>query len=68
MIYKLVHGISATHIIDWFNVGASTIRKYVDTMCDVLCDKKNCLISVLLFHLEKTHPRMVPLRTTLRNG
>jgi hypothetical protein len=39
MIYKLIHGISATHIIDWFNVGASNIRKDVDIMCDALCDK-----------------------------
>jgi hypothetical protein len=31
---------NATHIADWFNVGASTIRKYVNIVCDVLIDKK----------------------------
>jgi hypothetical protein len=27
------------HIVNWFNVGALTIRKYVDIMCDALCNK-----------------------------
>ncbi len=39
VIYRLTHGTSATHMADWFNVIASTIRKYVHIMCDALCDK-----------------------------
>ncbi len=39
VIYRLAHGTSATHKADQFNVGASTIRKYVDIVCDTLCDK-----------------------------
>ncbi len=39
MIYRLVHGISATHNVDWFNVGTSTIMKYVDIMSGAPCDK-----------------------------
>ncbi len=39
VIYRLVHGTSAIHMVDRFNVGASTIRKYVDIVCDTLCDK-----------------------------
>ncbi len=42
MIYRLADGSSATHMANWFswfNVGASTIKKYVDIVCDALCDK-----------------------------
>jgi hypothetical protein len=39
VIYGLADGTSATHMADWFNVGASTIKKYVDIVCDALCDK-----------------------------
>jgi len=39
VIYQFAHGFSATHMINRFNVGASTIRKYVDIVCDVLIDK-----------------------------
>jgi hypothetical protein len=31
--------ISATHLVDQFNVGASIIRKNVHIVCDVLIDK-----------------------------
>jgi len=34
----LAHGTSATHMVDWFNVATSTIRKYVDIVFDALCD------------------------------
>ncbi len=27
------------HMADWFNVGASTIIRYVDIICDVLINK-----------------------------
>jgi hypothetical protein len=42
VIYRLADGTSATHMADWFNwfiVGASTIKKFVDVVCDALCDK-----------------------------
>ncbi len=39
VIYRLAHGTNATHMANQFNVGASTIRKYVDIVCDTLCDK-----------------------------
>ncbi len=39
VIYRLVHGTSATHMADLFNVKASTVKKYVDIVCDALCDK-----------------------------
>ncbi len=39
MIYRLAHGTNAINMANQFNVGASTIRKYVDIVCDTLCDK-----------------------------
>jgi hypothetical protein len=39
VIYKLAHGTIVTHMADQFNVGASIVRKYVDIVCDALCDK-----------------------------
>jgi len=39
VIYKLAHGTSAIHMVDWFNVATSTIRKYVDIVFDALCDQ-----------------------------
>jgi hypothetical protein len=38
-IYRLAHGTSGTHMANRFNVRASTIRKYVDVVCDAICDK-----------------------------
>ena len=32
MLYHLAHGISAKFIADRFNVGASTIRKYIEEL------------------------------------
>ncbi len=39
VIHRSIHKFSATHMVDWFNVGASIIRKDVDIVCDVLIDK-----------------------------
>jgi hypothetical protein len=39
VIYQFAHGFNATHMADQFNVGASTIRKYVDILCNVVIDK-----------------------------
>jgi hypothetical protein len=36
VFYKFVNGHSAAHMADHFNVGASTIREYVDIICDAL--------------------------------
>jgi hypothetical protein len=34
--YRFIHGHSATHMVDHFNVSASTIHKYVDIVYDVI--------------------------------
>ncbi len=36
--YKFANGYSVTHMVDCFNVGASTIWKYLDIVCDVFTD------------------------------
>ena len=40
VIYRLAHGHSPEHIADRFKVGASTIRKYVDIVCNILTDRE----------------------------
>ena len=40
MIYRLAHGHSLEQMADRFKVGASTIRKYVDIVCDILTGKE----------------------------
>ncbi len=53
----MAHGISVTHMIDLFDLEGSTIRKYVDIVCDALCDKNklfNNYISIPFGqHLQK---------------
>jgi hypothetical protein len=39
VIYRFAHGHSPEHMADRFKIGASTIRKYVDIVCDILTDK-----------------------------
>ena len=39
VIYRFAHGHSAEHMADRFKIGASTIRKYVDIVCDILTDR-----------------------------
>jgi len=57
VLYWFAHGTNATHIVDWFNIGASNVRKYIDIVCDILCDKRRYLPSTLIFcggeHLHK---------------
>ncbi len=36
--YRFIHGHSATHTVDHFNVGASTIHKHVNIVYDVITD------------------------------
>ena len=39
VIYRFAHGHSSKHMADCFTIGASTIRKYVDIICNMLVDK-----------------------------
>ena len=39
VIYRFAHGHSPEHMADRFKIGASTIRKYVDIVCDILTNK-----------------------------
>jgi len=39
VLYMFAHGLSPKHMLDKFDVGTSTICKYVDIVCDVLCNK-----------------------------
>jgi hypothetical protein len=39
IFYKFGNGHNATHMANCFNVGASTIRKYMNIVCDVLINK-----------------------------
>jgi hypothetical protein len=39
VLYKFVHGFSLKHMSDRFDINAPIIHKYVDIVCDVLCDK-----------------------------
>ncbi len=43
MLCRFAHGLSPKHMSDKFDVGSSTIHKYVDIMCDVLCNKDKLL-------------------------
>ncbi len=49
VIYGFVDWFSATHMVDWFNVDASIIGKYVDIFCDVLIDKDKLFNKSLVF-------------------
>jgi hypothetical protein len=39
MLYMFAHGLSLKHMLDIFDVCTSTIHKYVDIVCDALCNK-----------------------------
>jgi hypothetical protein len=39
VVYLFLHGLNVTHMVNWLNLGASTIRKYVYIVCDVLINK-----------------------------
>ncbi len=39
MLCRFAHGLSPKHMLDKFDVGASIVRKYVDIVCDVFCNK-----------------------------
>ncbi len=41
MIYKFAHGVFRDHIVDCLKVRGSTIRKYIDIVCDSLVDGQN---------------------------
>jgi hypothetical protein len=39
VLYKFAHGLNLKHMSNGFDVGAPTVCKYVDIMCDVFCNK-----------------------------
>ena len=39
VLYRFVHGHSLDHIADRLQVGGSTVRKYIDIVCDILVDR-----------------------------
>jgi hypothetical protein len=39
VLYMFAHGLSPKHMSSIFDVGASTVHKFVDIMCDVFCNK-----------------------------
>jgi hypothetical protein len=39
VFYKFVHGLNPKHMLDRFDVGTFIVCKYVDNVCDVLCNK-----------------------------
>jgi hypothetical protein len=41
MIYKFAHGIFRDHIVDCLKARGSTMRKYIDIVCDILVDGQN---------------------------
>ncbi len=70
VIYWFAHGFSATHMVDRFNVGASTIRKCVDIVYDVLIDKDklfNKYINILLGQCLKDIIAHFEHLTSIRN-
>jgi hypothetical protein len=40
VLYMFTHGLSSKHMSNIFDVGAFTIHKYVDIVCDVFCNKE----------------------------
>jgi len=42
VLYQFAHGVNANIIVDRFNVGAFTMRKYVDIVVDALIFKDKC--------------------------
>ncbi len=59
MIYRLVHGTSVTHMTDRFNVRASTISKYVDIVCDALCDKDKLFSKYIRISFGDRLPKII---------
>jgi hypothetical protein len=59
VFYMFAHGLSLKHMSYIFDVGTSTIHKYVDITCDALCNKdklldkyikiptRNCLMHII---------------------
>ncbi len=39
VLYRFAHGLSPKHMLHIFDVGASTLHKYVDIVCVLLCNK-----------------------------
>jgi hypothetical protein len=39
VLYRFVHEFNLKHMSNWSDINAPTIHKYVDIVCNVLCDK-----------------------------
>jgi len=64
--YRCAHGYNVEHMADRLKIGASTIKKYVDIICDMLTDgdklfshyisipSRNRLLSIILNFKETT--------------
>ncbi len=46
----VVHGCNDTHMVDWFIVGASIMKKYVDIVFDVLTSKEKLFNKLINIH------------------
>jgi hypothetical protein len=50
LLYRFAHGFNFKHMLDRFDVGASTIRKYMDIVCDGFYDKNKFLDKYISKH------------------
>jgi hypothetical protein len=52
VLYRFARGLNLKHMLDRFDVGAPTVCKYVDIVCDVFCNKDIFLTSTSRFQSE----------------
>ena len=52
VIYRLAYGYSLEYMVDRFKVGASTIRKYVDIVCNILTDREKLFSHYIIIPSE----------------
>jgi len=48
MIYKFAHGVFRDGIVDCLKARGSSIRKYIDIVCDILVDGQSQCINGLI--------------------
>ncbi len=53
LLYRFAHGFNFKHMLDRFDVGASTIRKYMDIVCDGFYDKNKFFDKYISTHFLK---------------
>jgi hypothetical protein len=54
VLYQLAHGVRQKLMVNFFNVGTSTIRKYIDIVCDILSSKDKLYV-VYIHTLKGEH-------------